>query len=244
MNISINLGMGAVYALATQAAAPKLDKSAYSARVMALGNQVIVSAFGAEYIARRALGLPDKEASATDHTEYQVGSSLATLKSTPAVPAWVTDLYAANMSVCRNIARDGGLEPPRAWMTEFDPFALTAANQRVAVSTGALITIGVVASVAAVSLAVAWYARGKEEARAGVQTATLKQAAAVSSLTQLALAHMAAGKALPPELVNAIRDVGSPELGRSLYVPIALGGASAALVGAVLWAGGQKADAA
>lgn len=233
---TIDISGGDTYSFATIYQRNDLDAEAYRVRIRAVGNAALASLYSATWIVRSANGEPMPTATPANSAGAvpTIGaSSLATAKT----PEWLVELYHANTRVCRALSRDGGIEVPRAWMPDFDPYAKYPPErfQTAAVQTGVLVTAGVVGVAAAVAFAVAWWARGQEETRAGVRTTTLRQQAAVSAATRVALAYVAQGKDPPPEFLAAITNLGQGEGARAWAVPLAIALPITAGVGAGIY---------
>lgn len=243
--VEIDLSAGEAYSFATVMQRNDLTEEAYRVRVKAVGNAALASLYTAQWIGRTAMDRPMGSGASVSETpelggdgsEFRREANADSAKKRAAFPEWISELYDANLRVCRAISRDGGLEVPRAWMPDFDPFTNVAAGRfNVAgASQGAVVAAAVVGVAAAVAFAVAWWARGKEEARAGMLTTTIRQQAAVSAATRVALAYVAQGKDPPPEFLSAITDLGRGESARAWAVPLAIALPITAGVGGGIW---------
>ena len=232
--VDVDISSGGFNALITYESIPLLTDQFYQVRINALKNQVLTTQFAIEFVARQYLGKVDQPAQQKDHSEYELTGlykELAAKPSNVVPPVWPA-LYRANMAVLRILSTDGGFDVPRGWMKDFDPMKMnTALTRQAAIATPVLVTLGVVGVALAAVTATAWWARGREEARAAVAIQTLKQAASVSALTQLALTYSNAGKPIPPALLSSIEGLGREE--QSYMIPIALGVSAVGLVGAI-----------
>lgn len=260
--IEINLTAGEAYSFATILQRNDLESPAYQVRVKAIGNSTLGSMYWAQWMAREALDVGVGESAdrprMTGMTVARLGGDLPELRANEAanrgwplkplaslagampikgggVPQWVIWLYEANIRVCRALARDGGMDEARSWMPDFDPYQKQPAYARTAAVSPAIVTAGIVGAVAAVSLAVAWWARGREEARVGIQAGTIRQQAAVSAATRIALAYVAKGEAIPPALLESIAALGGGESMRAWAVPLAVAIPVAAVGGTAAW---------
>ena len=232
--ITINLVSGSAYGLASESIRDELTAPIYQMRVKAFANQIYTSAFAVEFAARASLGMQDAPAAQQDHTEYELGSLLKKLQQDPNRTKWpwLAPLYAANQACARQLSAPGGLDIARTWMKDLDPLKVADPTYlRAAIQVPVLVTVGVVAAFASAVVSVAWWARGREDARAAVAVATIKQAASTNALTTLALQYAAAGKQIPPEMVDAIERLGSGEERRSWLAPTAIAVPLVALVG-------------
>ena len=234
----INLGAAEGYILTSIPVRPAPDSGFVRAAVRPLGNAIMGSTYTAQWLARAMAGEP------TEGVQTPVvGGDRARLKSLvesgKLQPGYLA-LYDANIRVCRAFARDGGFEVARPWMPEWDPPANDPATYRTALATETTITIGVVAAVAAVAAAVAWWARGREEAQAAVESTRIRQQAAVGAATRVALAYVAAGKDPPEGFWRAVTDLGNGESARDWATPLAIAVPVAGAIGVGLWAALKK----
>lgn len=249
--VSIDLSAGEAYSFASVLQRNDLTASWYRVRIKAVGNSALASLYTSQWMARAVMGKDMGSGSGASTTPI-LGDDAAMFRAAakgiidgrplapnePELPPWLSTLYDANLRVCRTISRDGFIEPPRAWMPDFDPFTKIdpARFNNPAAPQGAVVAAAVVGVAAAVAFAVAWWARGKEEARVGMQTTTVRQQAAVAAATRVALAYVAQGKDPPPEFLAAINDLGHGEGARAWAVPLAIALPITVGVGVGVWA--------
>lgn len=219
--IEINLSTGEGNALATMVRWNDFPSSGpVTVNLARLRDQVLGGMYAAEWYGLSSLGvpLPDQPA----RFKAGIGDLLPALRKNADVRPWVVDLYAAQVRACRSFARDGGLDLVRKSATKLDLEGNpnSAAVLRAAVGTPVLVTCGVVGVAAAVSIAIAWWARGQAEAQANA--AAVRQAAAANAATKAVGTYIVAGKEPPRELIAAISGLANTEEQRSWGVPLAL----------------------
>lgn len=234
--VEINLSIGEGNAVATLVRWNDFPETGpVKVNLANLRDQVLGGLYAAEWYGLSALGVPFPD-QGKRFTEG-IGGLLPALKANADVKPWVIDLYAAQLRACRSFSRDNGLDvlrkntPSLMLMENVD----SAAVMRAAVGTPVLVTAGVVGVAAAVSIAIAWWARGADQAQANA--AAVRQAAAANAASKAVATYIVAGKDPPKELIAAISGLANTENERSYGVPLALAGA----VGLGLGAWGYRA---
>lgn len=215
---TLNLTAGDGYSFATVLQRNSLTESAYAVRINAMKNSALSSLYQAEWMARS--GTPDETKGTDVMAIGRDATALGKRVAEKTKPAWMLDLYRANIRACRSLSQVN--EPARPWMGDFDPYKAQPDYGRIVSGTAVVVTAGVVGVAAAVALATAWWARGQDQARAGVQTETIRQQAAVAAATRVALAYVAQGKDPPPEFLESIALLGGAESARAWAVPLAI----------------------
>lgn len=219
----IDLSAGDANALATMSQWSQIDPSRpVRVSVVPLANQLRAGAYAAEWMLLSALGVPYPDL--TKRIASGIGGSLREGRRNQDVAPWLLDLYAAQIRSCRAFARDGALDVPRAWMPVVDPSATVdgATIVRAAAVSPVVVTAGVVGAVAAVSLAIAWWARGRDQAQAAASGATVRHAAASAAAAKVALGYVQAGQSPPPEVIAAFGELARGESAREWAVPLAV----------------------
>lgn len=237
--VTIDLADAQGFTMASVAAWDDLDTSrTYRVRLAPLRSQILGTAYAAEYFALTSLAVPMTEWDA--HMSAGIGGLAARLRAAPSVRPWVRDMYSASQRSCRWFARDGGLDVARASTPAWSPDAIGSgpAIVRAAGVSPVLVTVGVVGVVAAVSAAIAWWARGRDEAEA--TASSLKQATATAALAQVAATYAARGEDPPPEITRGLTALARPEPSRASMVPIVAIGAAGLGAGAVAYASATR----
>lgn len=228
--VTIDLSEGDAYAMATWSAFDQIDPAQrYRIKLGQLRQQLLASAYVAEYLAITALGTPYPQVSA--HMTEGIGGLGPRVRTSPVLRPWVRDLYLAQIRSCRWFASSSGLDVPHPALPEWSAAKtqMGPAIVRAAAVSPVLVTAGVVAAVAAVSLAIAWWARGRDQAAAS--GAAIKQAAAAAAAAKIATSYVQQGKDPPPEVIGVISQLARGETDRAWGVPLAAVGAAGVALG-------------
>lgn len=229
--VTIDLSAGDAVAMAAWSSWDQIDPAQrYKVQLAEMRQQLLASAYAGEYLALAAID-PASLKSRMDRDG--VGGLGRTVRSTPELRPWVRDLYLAQIRSCRWFASSSGFDVPRVsqveWSAERSPMG--PAIIRAAAVSPVLVTVGIVAAVAAVSTAIAWWARGRDQASAS--GAAIKHAAAAAAAAKISTAYVQAGKDPPPEVIAALGELARGESQRSIGVPVAWALGAGVVIGGV-----------
>lgn len=234
--VEFSLPVGEAYAMASVVQWDTIrDDGRYRVRLGPMRDQILSAVWQTEAMVLSALGTPYPDIGSRMATRGVGSVSRSEIRRGPIRP-WLVDLHLAQLRACRATASFGGLDLVRRGDIPVSDVTDQLVT-RVAAVSPAIITAGVVGVVAAVSLAIAWWQRGKADAEASTAGAQIKQASAANAATQIARQYIERGKDPPPEVIRAFAALAGGEPARSWGAPLA----AAAVAGAAVGAGGYYA---